>query len=78
MNIAFAGFRDSHILGLYNTALVIAPVYLEDIDCVKATHKGVSVERKGKHINVKIDVEAKIVIGDSDFKALPGEYRFDM
>ena len=55
---------------------VIAPVYLEDIDYVKATHKGVWVERKGKHLTVKLDVEAKIVIGDSDFNASPGEYQF--
>ena len=56
--------------------LVISPVYLKDIDCVKATYKGISVERKGKHINVRIDVEAKIVIGDFDFKVSPGEYQF--
>jgi len=34
------------------------------------------VERKGKHLTVKLDVEAKIVIGDSDFNASPGEYQF--
>lgn len=58
--------------------LVIEPVYLEDVDYVKATHKGVCVERNGKNISVKLDVCAIVKIGEKVFNAAPGVHQFSL
>lgn len=66
-----------HLGGIKFTdaGMIVAPVYLEDVDYVKVCHKGVCVERKGRKVTVKLDVAAKIIIGESEFEASPGEYQ---
>ena len=54
--------------------LVIQPLLVEGIDYVKAEHRGIKVIRNDKKVNISLPVAARIIIGDNDFNASPGEY----
>lgn len=58
--------------------LVISPVYLKDVEHVKVTHRGITVERKGKDVKVKLSQCAQIKIGTHNEKVCPGEYLFKL
>ncbi|MBE7049286.1 MAG: hypothetical protein E7394_00760 [Ruminococcaceae bacterium] len=58
--------------------LVISPVYLKDVEYVKVTHRGITVERKGKDVKVKLSQCAQIKIGTHNEKVCPGEYLFKL
>jgi alpha-L-rhamnosidase len=57
--------------------LVIAPVYLEDVEEIKVRHRGIEVQRTGRKVTVKLDVPASIP-AVSNGTVQPGEYHFEL
>lgn len=62
----------------YKDGLVINPVYMDNIDFVKAQHKGISVVRNGKNVTVSTPIEVHVVIGKHDAVVQPGKHEFCM
>lgn len=57
--------------------LVIAPVYLENVEEIKVRHRGIEVLRTGRKVTVKLDVPA-IIPAVSNSTVQPGEYHFEL
>ncbi len=60
-----------------DNGVLIEPLKIEGIDYVKATHKGIIVERNGSNVKVTLPHKAKIKIGNTEEEVLAGEYEFE-
>lgn len=58
--------------------LIIAPVYLEEVERVHVEHAGICVERNGKDVHITLPVKAKIIINGEIKEADSGEYQYVM
>lgn len=60
------------------TGVVIAPVVIPQVNEVKASCRGIFVERKGRHLHVKVPCRAVVKINGSVVEIEKGEYEYEM